>query len=70
MGTPAFFASRLDVDLVAHRADRVGRRADEGQPGVGDRLGEVGVLGQEAEARVDRVGAGAQAAARISAMSR
>ena len=48
----------LGVDLRAHRVDRLGRRADPGQPGADDRAGEVGVLGQEAVAGVDRVGAG------------
>ena len=42
--------------LVAHRSDRRRRRADPAQPGGLDGLGEVGVLGEEAEARVDRVG--------------
>ena len=44
--------------LVAHRADRRGRRADPADPGRDDGLGEVGVLGEEPEARVDGVGAG------------
>ena len=44
-------ASALGGDLVAHRADRVRRRADERDARVGDRLGEVRVLGEEAEAR-------------------
>ncbi len=48
----------LGADLVAHRVDRVGRRADPGQPGLGDVAGERGVLRQEAVAGVDRVGAG------------
>ena len=43
--------------LVAQRLDGGRRRADPGQPGVDDGLGEVGVLGQEAVARVHRVGA-------------
>jgi len=33
-------------------------RADEGQAGVADRLREGGVLGEEAVARMDGVGAG------------
>ena len=45
-------------DLVAEVADRLRRRADPGQPGVDDGLGEVGVLRQEAVAGVDGVGAG------------
>ena len=48
----------LGRDLVAHRCDRAGRRADEGQAGVGAGPGERGVLGQEPVARVDGVGAG------------
>ena len=45
--------------LVAEGSDGSGGRADPGEPGVDDRLGEVGVLGQEAVARMHRVGAGA-----------
>ena len=44
--------------LVAHRPDRGRRRPDPADAGGDDRLGEVGVLGEEPEARVDRVGAG------------
>ena len=43
--------------LAAHRLDRFGRRPDEGQAGVAHRGGEVFVLGEEAVARVDAVGA-------------
>ena len=39
--------------------DRLGRRADEDQPGIGAGLREVGALGQEAVAGMHRVGAGA-----------
>ena len=42
-------------DLRAHRLDRVGRRADPGEPGVVDRPREVGVLGEEAVAGMDRL---------------
>ena len=45
-------------DLVAEQPDGVRRRADPGQPGVQDGLGEVGVLGEEAVAGVDGVRAG------------
>ncbi|OMI33961.1 choline dehydrogenase [Streptomyces sparsogenes DSM 40356] len=45
-------------DLVPEVADRGRRGADPGQAGVEDGLGEVGVLGQEAVAGVDGVGAG------------
>ena len=44
--------------LQAHGADGAGGRADEGEPGLGDGLGEVRVLGQEAVAGVDRARAG------------
>ena len=45
--------------LVAEGPDGSGGRADPGEPGVDDGLGEVGVLGQEAVARMHRVSAGA-----------
>ena len=45
-------------DLVAEGADRLGRRADPGEPGVDDGLGEVGVLRQEPVAGVHGVGTG------------
>ena len=48
----------LGRDLVAHQADHLGGRADEGEAGAFDLLGEVGVLGEEAVAGVDRGGAG------------
>ena len=46
------------LHLVAEGDDRLGGGADPGQPGVDDGLGEVGVLGEEAVAGVDGVGAG------------
>ena len=49
----------LGLHLQRHRLDLLRRRPDPGQPGVGDRLRELRVLGQEAVAGVDRVGAGA-----------
>jgi hypothetical protein len=45
-------------DLVAEVADRLRAGPDPDQAGVQDRLGEVGVLRQEAVAGVDGVGAG------------
>ena len=48
----------LRGELVAAGAQRLRRRADEDEPGRLDRLREVGVLGEEAVAGVDRVGAG------------
>ena len=55
------FGEALALDLVAHRADGVGRRADEHDPRLLERLREEGVLGEKAVARVDRPGAGAVA---------
>ena len=49
---------RLGLGLAAHAAHGVGRGADELDAGLADGLGEVGVLGQEAVARMDAVGAG------------
>ena len=43
--------------LAAHQRDRLGRRADERQPGVAHGGGEVLVLGEEAVAGMDGVGA-------------
>jgi hypothetical protein len=45
------------LDLVAHRPDRGGRRADEREVRILTGFGEFGVLGQKAVARVHRVGA-------------
>ena len=47
----------LGGDLVAHDLDRLGARADEHDPRVGARTCELRILGEEAETRVDRVGA-------------
>ena len=44
-------------DLVAHDADMLGLGADEGDFVLFENIGEAGVLGQEAVARMDRVGA-------------
>ena len=41
-------------DLVAHQADGFGARADEDEAALLDALGEIGVLRQEAVARMDR----------------
>jgi hypothetical protein len=51
------FDRPLGGDLVAHDLDRLGARADEDDPGVGARARELGVLGEEAETGVDRLGA-------------
>ena len=45
-------------DLVTHHADGVGLGADEDETGLFHALGEVGVLRQEAVARVDGLGVG------------
>ena len=44
--------------MTAHRLDRLGMRADPGQAGGDHGAREIGVLRQEAVARVDGVGAG------------
>eukprot|EP00672_Neobodo_designis_P009204 CAMPEP_0174878804 /NCGR_PEP_ID=MMETSP1114-20130205/82940_1 /TAXON_ID=312471 /ORGANISM="Neobodo designis, Strain CCAP 1951/1" /LENGTH=759 /DNA_ID=CAMNT_0016114193 /DNA_START=142 /DNA_END=2421 /DNA_ORIENTATION=+ len=49
----------LRLRLGAHGADRGRRRADPLDAGRGDGVGEVGVLGEEAVAGVDALGAGA-----------
>ena len=48
----------LRADLVAHHLERAPTRADEHDPDIGARGGELRVLGQEPVARVDRLGAG------------
>src|SRR6478736_1171065 len=53
-----FLRELLGLDLVAHRRDRLGRRADEGDAGLGQRLGEALALAEETVARVHRLGAG------------
>ncbi len=49
----------LGVDLVTHQLDRTGRWSDEDEARVGAGAGEAGVLGEEAVAGVDGLGAGA-----------
>src|SRR3546814_6007664 len=46
-----FLGELLRLDLVAHRGDRVHRRADEGDILLRHRLGEAGALRQETIAR-------------------
>ncbi len=53
-GDPCRLHGLLGPDLVAHRLDSGCRRADEHQPGVGAGADEVGVLGQESIAGMDR----------------
>ncbi len=52
-----FLGELLRLDLVAHRGDRVHRRADEGDIFLGQRLSEAGALRQEAIARMHSLGA-------------
>ncbi len=48
----------LRFDLVAHRLDGPGVRADEGHSRLHERMREGGALGEKSIARMDRVGAG------------
>ena len=57
-GYPGLGGELLRGDLVAHRLDRVDRRADEGDARRLQRFGEGGVLRQEAVARMHRIRAG------------
>ena len=58
MLTPGLAGQLLALDLVAHRRDGVRRRADEGDALGLQRLDEAGALGQEAVARMHRLGPG------------
>ena len=49
---------RLGVGLAAHAPHGGGRRPDELDAGLAHGFGEIGVLGEEAVARMDAVGAG------------
>ncbi len=51
-------ASFFELDLVSHGVDRLGVRPDKGNAFLLERAREGGVLGQEAVAWMDRVGAG------------
>ena len=57
-GMPRLLCGLLRLDLVAHDADVLRRRADEGDLVLLEDLGEAGVLRQEAVAGMHRVGAG------------
>ena len=65
-GTPASVGQRARRVLEAEGAHLLRRRADEGDARRLAALGEVGVLGEEAVARVDRLGARARARPRGS----
>ena len=58
--TPARAAASRALILSPMISIAAGRRPDEGRARVGDRPGEGGVLGEEAVARVDGVGAAAR----------
>ena len=58
VGTPAALAAAIARALLPVSVEHVAGRADEGDAGVRARLGQRRVLGQEAVAGVDRVGAG------------
>ncbi len=64
------FGDVAGLDLVAQGGDRLGGGADPGDAGVDDLGGELGVLGQEAVAGVDGVGAGAGGRPRSACPSR
>ena len=71
VGTPAVARDALRLGLVAHLADDGRRRPDPGQPGIDHGLREIRVLGEEAVARMHRVGAGcASPPSMIAAMLR
>ena len=55
---PSVARRLLGLDLVAHQPDMLGGRADKGDVVLFEDLGEAGVLGEEAVARMHRVGAG------------
>ena len=60
----------LRLELVSTLAEGLGRRADEHEPGCLDGLGEVGVLGEEAVAGMDRSAPVALAARMCSSETR
>ena len=53
----AALANFFEFDLVAHRLDGFGIGADEDDLRLGQRMRERGALGEEAVARMDRLGA-------------
>ena len=52
-----FLGGDAGLDLVAHGADGLGAGADKDHPGLVDGFGEARILGEEAVARMDGVGA-------------
>ncbi len=61
VGTPAVARDALRAGLVGHLPDRGRRRPDPGQSRIDHGLREIRVLGEEAIARMHRVGAGSAA---------
>src|SRR6185369_17238818 len=57
-GDPGLLGELLALDLVAHGLDGLGVGADEDDLLLGQAPREAGVLGEEAEAWVNRLGAG------------
>ena len=57
-GHARLFGNALGFIFRAQGPDRLGGRADPDQPGCLDGFGEIGILGQEAIARMDGIGAG------------
>ncbi len=55
---PRFLGELLGLDLVPHRRNRADRRPDKGNALGLELLGKAGPLGQEAIARVNRLGPG------------
>ncbi len=56
-GDAGFEHAPLGLRLVAHGGDGLGRRADEDEAGLAAGAGELGILGQEAVARMHGIGA-------------
>ena len=54
----AFAASFFELDLVAHRLDGFDVGTDKHDTGLIERAGEGGILGEEAIAGMNRLGAG------------
>ena len=57
-GTPHALRQHARLHLVAEQLENLRPRADERDPFLGAAAGEVGVLAEEAVARMDRVAAG------------
>jgi hypothetical protein len=69
-GTPAAIATAPRAGLVAQRAHRLGGRPDEGDARRRAGVDEIGVLGQQAIARMDRIAPDIFATRMISGIDR